>query len=117
MNDGFHARDGWFFKRLEYGAVEISNDEGSIVLTENEWASVVCSVSGDGENGERWMQARKFHGTPLSHPSAMAEAKGEVMLEELAGAILALRPHGPGWRTDLAHHLLHRFHITRREEK
>lgn len=68
---GFHAKENWFFRRLPNGSVEIAKSAGmpdhginrfSVVLAENEWASVVCSVSKDGETHERWMLARHFHG-------------------------------------------------------
>lgn len=71
---GFHASDGWFFSRLEGGLVRIQHficrptDEGGpyldreYSLPENVWASVVCAVSDKGEDYERWMQARRFHG-------------------------------------------------------
>jgi hypothetical protein len=68
---GFHNRDGWFYKRLDNGVVRISHVLhppifGRLVeqfcIPENEWASIVCSVSEAGETSERWMAARRFHG-------------------------------------------------------
>ncbi len=46
-----------------------------VTLPENEWASVVCSVSKAGETAERWRAAREFHGTELSdlQPSGLDE--------------------------------------------
>lgn len=82
----FHSKDGLFFCALGQGAVRIiktsdgkwpytrstdkvneaeTNITCDVTLEENEWASVVCSVSQDGETYERWMQARRFHGTDL----------------------------------------------------
>ncbi len=82
----FHSRNGLFFQATGQGTVAIvaTNDgkepfsrskpdsseiETNIVcnvtLPENEWASVVCSVSKDGETAARWNRARRFHGTEL----------------------------------------------------
>lgn len=72
----FHSKNGLFFERLQDGSVHIirtydardvrpDNVVLDIILPENEWASVVCSVSADGENSARWMLARRFHGTDL----------------------------------------------------
>jgi hypothetical protein len=70
----FHWRDGWFFTRLPGGYVEIRNHgtyetrepgkSGAITLTipAAEWASIVCSVSHEGETGERFSHALGFHG-------------------------------------------------------
>lgn len=71
----FHAHNGWFFKRLENGCVEVSHrkqgpgigfGEGEIIdsetFTADSWASIVSSVSKLGETGERFYEARKFHG-------------------------------------------------------
>lgn len=73
MNDdrksGFHWRDGWHFKRQDDGSVRVNYIVGewlyqSLIIPENEWASIVCSVSSLGETGERWEQSRRFHGIP-----------------------------------------------------
>ena len=59
----FHSHDGWYFKRLEDGTVRVRYGD-TLVATfpENEWASIVCFVSRKGETGDRWQQARIFHG-------------------------------------------------------
>lgn len=71
MQEGFHTHDGWYFKRLPDGSVRIVVSESAHVdapvvrehvLPENEWASVVASVSAGGEDYDRWMAARDFHG-------------------------------------------------------
>lgn len=71
MKEGFHWQDGWFFKRVPDGNVRVRHyaDGGASdeILTEfvvppNEWASIVCSVSHDGEDGERYRRALIFHG-------------------------------------------------------
>lgn len=92
----FHSRDGLFFARDHTGCVRIiktsdnknprEDTEGTnilfmLVLGENEWASVVCSVSKDGEDYARWMRARRFHGTDL--PFGEHELKNIAPAEEL----------------------------------
>jgi len=59
---GFHWRDGWYFRRLEDGSVRIVSDYADLTIPAAEWASIVCSVSADGETGERWHAAQDFHG-------------------------------------------------------
>lgn len=68
---GFHWQNGWFFKRRENGDVAVFRAENYtagrdafelLTIPENEWASIVCSVSALGESGERWNEARNFHG-------------------------------------------------------
>jgi len=69
--NGFHNQEGWFYKRIDNGTVRVSHVlhppiYGRLVeqfcITENAWASIVCSVSKKGETYDRWMVARKFHG-------------------------------------------------------
>jgi len=61
----FHAKDGWFFQRLEDGSVGIKvtldgrepdadrgNLVASVVVPPGTWASVCATVSRDGENAE-----------------------------------------------------------------
>lgn len=67
---GFHWRDGIFFKRLPDGAVRLrrftdfnySPTYEDAIIPPNEWASIVCSVSKEGETGARWNAAQDFHG-------------------------------------------------------
>lgn len=72
----FHLQNGLWFERLTDGSVRIIKTydgrdprPDNIVLDETTdeagWASVVCSVSKDGEDNARWMHARRFHGTDL----------------------------------------------------
>jgi len=74
---GFHDRDNWYWHRTKDGGVGIRHYTGptagtvnpggidfAMVIPENVWASIVCSVSKLGETGERWDAARKFHGLP-----------------------------------------------------
>lgn len=60
----FHSREGLCFMRFDNGDVEIAWPGGRVTLPENEWASVVCSTSAQGETFDRWMAARVFHTDP-----------------------------------------------------
>ncbi len=76
----FHSKDGLFFCRLnDTGEVRIiktrdgkfpdpdtNPPEWAVTLAENEWASVVATVSADGESYDKWMAARVFHGLTLA---------------------------------------------------
>lgn len=74
VRHGFHDRDNWHWHRMQNGGVGIRHYNGpcrgdvpggidfAMVIPENVWASIVCSVSKEGETGERWDAARKFHG-------------------------------------------------------
>jgi hypothetical protein len=65
---GFHARDGWYFRREDDGSVRILAPDSlgpgaqqAIVLDASTWASVVASVSAAGETGETYRTALLFH--------------------------------------------------------
>lgn len=71
----FHWRDGWFFGRTEDASVRVMHRKATanfnyldvdLTIPENEWASIVCSVSADGETSERWNVARAFHASSRS---------------------------------------------------
>jgi len=84
IRNEFHDRGGLTYSRLKCGCVAICSwlperqdfvgydgvrDEiwrRSIItiIEPNVWASIVCSVSDDGETGERWEAQRTFHGKP-----------------------------------------------------
>jgi len=73
---GFHAHDGWYFKRGEDGSVRILAPDslgpgGSqrIDLDANTWASIVASVSAASENGETHRAALAFHDGTVFAPS------------------------------------------------
>jgi len=72
----FHVKDGLFFERLPDGQVKIrktiekivgSNKGGApfvvleIILTANEWASVIASMSYYGEEDNGFYRAMNFH--------------------------------------------------------
>lgn len=67
---GFHWRNEMYFKRANDGVVEVRyieqyNNSPQIRLVRippTEWASIVCSVSKEGETGDRWNAALGFHG-------------------------------------------------------
>jgi hypothetical protein len=73
----FHAKDGWYFDRLDGGQVRITkrvpvlSDDGEyaseravieiVELDENSWASVVASVSEKGEDRDTFDAAQRLH--------------------------------------------------------
>ena len=70
MDLGFHYKDGWYFKRLEDGSVQVTktaagpqteNIVTQAVIDVDSWASIVASVSVKGDNAESFEAARKFH--------------------------------------------------------
>lgn len=72
----FHYRDGWYWGRSAAGDVELYRSladrdlELVLMIDEASWASIVCSVSAEGETGERWQAAREFHGIARKDTSA-----------------------------------------------
>lgn len=67
---GFHARDGWFFRRESDGSVRILAPDSlgpgahqCVTLDPDTWASVVASVAASGESGETFRAAQRFHGS------------------------------------------------------
>ncbi len=71
---GFHWREGIFFKRVKSGVVRVThftswNYSANYKVWDipaTEWASIVASVSTEGETLERWNAAQDFHGRELS---------------------------------------------------
>lgn len=71
-NDGgFHWQRDTYFKRLPDGSVRLRTwrtaPDGFPTYDDRtidpmSWASIVCSVSAEGETGERWSAAQDFHG-------------------------------------------------------
>lgn len=67
MRSWFHVSNGFFFRRVEHGIVEIGQgpdfDHVTVVQTmdANSWASVVSSVCARGENSETFNEALDFH--------------------------------------------------------
>lgn len=65
---GFHARDGWFFRREDDGSVRVLGPDSLgpgahqvVTLDADAWASVVASVSSGGETFETFRAARSLH--------------------------------------------------------
>lgn len=80
----FHWRNGWYWTRLADGSVEVRNhgdfDKHSpncapgdgrvtLIIPPNEWASIVASVSKDGETSESYNGTLAFHTGKLPYPS------------------------------------------------
>ena len=61
----FHSKDGWWFERESHtGHVIVyrysgpqDHDGFRIIFTPQEWASIVASVSREGENQVSWQAA------------------------------------------------------------
>ena len=70
MRDGFHWSDGMYFRRLQDGAVEITQTqnggktdgiEWQRVIPSSEWAAIVAAVSLRGEAYDTSNAALDFH--------------------------------------------------------
>ena len=62
----FRYKDGWLFERLEDGTVRIArgkfeNNETVIIIDVDSWASIVSSVTKQGENAGTYEAAKFFH--------------------------------------------------------
>jgi len=70
----FHWKDNWFFERREDGSVRIyhedleADQEGGLVeydvcldIDADSWASIIASVSAQGETAKSFQEARNFH--------------------------------------------------------
>jgi len=63
-HEGFHAHDGWYFKRGAVGAVIITNvkhPDCSITLDADSWASAVAAVCAAGETSTTYHRAKMLH--------------------------------------------------------
>ena len=65
---GFHARDGWYFRREDDGSVHIAAPDSLgpgasqvVTLDAETWTSVVASVSRNGDNVNTYIAAHRFH--------------------------------------------------------
>ena len=97
----YHLRDGLFFARSnatdvciikttdgktpwrqsrEAGQPFDTNIVFELTVPENEWASVVASVSVLGENSQRWNAVRDFHTNPEDSTQAMADASHAIIV-------------------------------------
>ncbi len=69
--EGFHYKDGLFFKRNKDNSVTITQLKENninctesifeVMIDENGWASIVSSVSNKGEEDNRFWRALQFH--------------------------------------------------------
>lgn len=66
----FHAVNGWYFKRLEDGRVRVvkrafpredASVEAMIEFDADTWASIVASVTAEGENAGTFQAAEGLH--------------------------------------------------------
>lgn len=63
LRSGFHARNGWYFRRGADASVTIWAEDGrEVALDPSTWASVVASVSAQGEGYHSHQAALAFHG-------------------------------------------------------
>lgn len=66
---GFHSKEGLFFKRVNNGDVRVQKWSdtapftllSSVVVDAHTWASIVASVSYDGEDHKSYREALEFH--------------------------------------------------------
>lgn len=60
-HEGFHAKDGWYFERQDDGSVKVSAavDRSTEVITlgPSTWASIVASMSAEGETSQSYQRA------------------------------------------------------------
>lgn len=64
VNEGFHSRDGWYFRREDDGSVRIMGPDSMgpgahqvVTLDADTWAS----VGQRGETADTFAKARRFH--------------------------------------------------------
>lgn len=60
-HEGFHAKDGWYFERQDDGSVKVSAavDRSTEVITlgPSTWASIVASMSAEGETSQSYQRS------------------------------------------------------------
>jgi hypothetical protein len=67
---GFHWRNDIYFQRMKDGSVLVTSfwqynncpQERKWTIDRDSWASIVSSVSKNGETAESWQHIREFHG-------------------------------------------------------
>lgn len=70
QRQGFHWRDDIYFQRMKDGNVMVTSfyqynncpQERVWTIDRDSWASIVSSVSKNGETAESWQHIRNFHG-------------------------------------------------------
>lgn len=71
----FHWKDNWFFERRDDGSVRIYHEDRlpgrstdpveydvCLDIDADSWASIVASVSAQGDTAEAFQEARNLHG-------------------------------------------------------
>ncbi|GAB3847237.1 hypothetical protein [Dactylosporangium cerinum] len=108
---GFHARDGWFFRRELDGSVRLTAPDSlgagahqTVVLDPDTWASAVASVCAVGETSATFRTARNFHGDVLhADPSSPTDgasvpfSRVQPPTRTTPGAASALYLTGAAW--------------------
>lgn len=61
MGDGFHVRDGLYFRREADGSVRVKLGDREVTVDPSSWGSVLASVCSRGETYETWQEAVHFH--------------------------------------------------------
>lgn len=85
----FHWKDGWFWRRLDDGSVQIRKGAGfesdadhrtdlMLVVPPNEWASIVASVAAGGE-GPNYKAATDLHAGSVSRDAKLLAEIRRVM--------------------------------------
>lgn len=57
----FHAHSGWYFEREGDGKVAVTHPGGTVEFDKGTWASIVASVSKNGEDGDTFHAAERLH--------------------------------------------------------
>lgn len=66
----FHVADGVTFERLGNGSVRVEKDNVfAVVIDAGSWASVVATVSPEGETAGTFAAAQQFHGGAVAEPA------------------------------------------------
>jgi hypothetical protein len=90
----FHAKDNWWFKRLDDGSVrimQIINKENLVDITfdANTWASIISSVSAEGEHDGRFYKALEFHNKLDTEDKILVRTDIWKLLDEIKAYVAA----------------------------
>jgi hypothetical protein len=95
----YHSQDGWYWRRLIDGAVQVSHKEGGnherieMEIRPNIWASIVAHVSAISENADTFYLAEQLHGGDLPQIRELlrrARLEGELPDELMAEVDIVL---------------------------
>jgi hypothetical protein len=82
----FHAKDNWYFEKFPDNSVRIAKRIGrpespttfEIILTAEEWASVIATMSYYGEEDYGFYRALNFHrGDPIGETTPLIDKLGD----------------------------------------